>query len=333
MKIRIFVYAFVFVSGFCSGYFYVSHHPSMLNGFLGESEVYIGNLSLYRIGGCVCLYDRSTRRRTTPWVDYIFSPLRPKDSLTVFIHNGKRGYLNLQQSKVQIEAKYEYAWQFAEGIAAVVEDKELRFITVGGGYAFKTSTRFSPATLSELDFVFSQGSCIYPDSDQNVGLIDISGEIVVETIFSSILPPDNQGLRIAITRTGRQGVFNQKHQLIIDTVYDRIDVLENHGIVLVKNFEQQLFDFGGHYLRNIYDAIYPIYKADVLLVDAEKLEEMETGFSAYCINGRYGLYNDREHKRATQAIYDHISYHSPGIFIVDIGDFQELIDGRGQMVE
>lgn len=331
---RAFVVIFVIAPLFWSCIYYASKNPSEFLWFWGESEVFSERLALYRIGGSVCLYDRTTQKRTSPWVNVIFVPLKAHDSMTVYIAHGKRGYLNLKrQGSVEIKAKYDYAWQFSEGIAAVVEKGQLRFIQSKGEYAFRATTAYDRFSMSELDFIFNQGSCLFPGKD-GIGLIDSKGEVVVEPVFANISAPADKCLRIVSTHTGKKGIFDSSFRLLVDTVYDRVEVVENRGIVVTKDYNQDLLDFRGQCLHDVdlYDAIYPLYKADVSVMEARDQLEMRTGYSVYSVDGRYGLYHDLTNKQITPALYDQISYHSPGLFVVHHGDFCALIDGQGLIV-
>ncbi len=300
---------------------------------MGESEIYSKDLALFQLGGNVCLYDRARQTRTSPWVHFIFRPLNQDDSLTVFIeNNGKRGYLNLLNGgKIEIPARFERAWQFSEGLAAVVINGQLRLINSTGEYSFKTKAAYDRLTMSDLDFLFNQGSCLFPGKNGAKGLINKKGEVVVEPVFAYISDPE-EGLRIVSTYSGKEGVVDSSFRLLVDTVFDRVEVVENRGIVVTKDYNQQLLDFTGHPLHFVYDAVFPLYRADVSFLTGEDIIAMETGFSVYSVSGRLGLFDDRNKKRITPPLWNNITYHSPGIYAAHLEGFCVLIDERGQVV-
>lgn len=330
---RVFFLVFGVVPLLWSFLYYASHHPSRFLRFMGESEIYSKDLALFKLGGSVCLYDRARQTRTSPWVHLIFRPLNQDDSLTVFIdNNGKRGYLNLLSGgTVEITARFESAWQFSEGLAAVVENRQLGFINLKGEYAFKTKAVYNRLTMSDLDFLFNQGSCLFPGKNGAKGLINNKGEVVVEPVFAYISDPE-EGLRIVSTYSGKEGVVDSSFRFLVDTLFDRVEVVLNHGIVVTKESEQQLLDFHGQPLHFVYDAVFPLYMTDVSLLSGEDIIAMETGFSAYSHNGRLGLFDDRNKKRITPPLWNNITYHAPGIFAAHLGGFCVLLDEQGQQI-
>lgn len=327
---RLFFLVFGVVPLLWSSCYYVSQRPlTML--LLGESESFTEELSLFSIGRKVCLYNRVTQKRVCPWVDLIYRPLSHTDSITVFINNGKRGYLNLLQGTIEVPARYEYAWQFSEGLAAVVENRQLGFINLKGEYAFKTKAAYNRLTMSEIDFLFNQGSCLFPGKNGAKGLINKKGEVVVEPVFAYISDPE-EGLRIVSTYIGKEGVVDSSFRLLVDTVFDHVEVVLNHGIVVTKDYEQQLLDFEGQPLHYVYDAVFPLYRADVSFLSADEILKMQTKFSVYRVNTHYGLFNNSNKKRITPPLWNNITYHAPGIFAAHLGGFCVLIDEHGQIV-
>ena len=215
-------------------------------------------------------------------------------------------------------------------MAAVVENRQLGFINLNGEYAFTTRTAYDRLTISEIDFLFNQGACLFPGKN-GIGLIDKKGEVVVEPVFAYISDPE-EGLRIVSTYSGKEGVVDSRFRLLVDTLFDRVEVVLNHGIVVTKESEHQLLDFHGQPLHFVYDAVFPLYMTDVSLLSGEDIIAMETGFSAYSHNGRLGLFDDRNKKRITPPLWNNITYHAPGIFAVHLGGFCVLIDEQGQIV-
>ena len=70
---------------------------------------------------------KKTGKYTTPRLDWV-ADAPERDTLTVFSRKGKRGFLNVNDGRIVIEAQYDKAWVFSEGLAAVVKDKKIGFV-------------------------------------------------------------------------------------------------------------------------------------------------------------------------------------------------------------
>lgn len=106
------------------------------------------------------------------------------DSLAVFCRKGKRGYFNLYTGQVTIPAKYSAAWLFSNGIAAVAEGKDIRFIDTSGQ---PVTDKTFPRDFN-LDYLFHGDYCIMGNGLGKVGLIDREGNWRVAPEYDRIIP-------------------------------------------------------------------------------------------------------------------------------------------------
>ena len=78
----------------------------------------------------VRVYNYCTSKYTTPKVNWIAdSPAN--DSLTVYAIPNKRGYINIKNGEIAIDAEansYRRAWLFSDGLIAVIKDGKIGFI-------------------------------------------------------------------------------------------------------------------------------------------------------------------------------------------------------------
>ena len=78
------------------------------------------------------VYNKSTEKYTTPRIDWV-TDAASGDSLGVYAVGGRRGYINVKNGEIIINAKtndYEKAWVFSDGLAAVMKDGKVGFINV-----------------------------------------------------------------------------------------------------------------------------------------------------------------------------------------------------------
>ena len=78
----------------------------------------------------VRIWNKSSKEYTTKKLRWVSSDPCEGDSLTVFCDkDGKRGYLNVKTGEIVIPAQYSKAWNFSEGLAAVLGgDDRIGFI-------------------------------------------------------------------------------------------------------------------------------------------------------------------------------------------------------------
>jgi hypothetical protein len=105
------------------------------------------------------------------------------DSLWVVAKDERRAYFNTKTGKLAIPFTYLKAWRYSEGLAAVVdENNQLLFIDTQGNPAFKNTFKY----MGYFDYIFKVGMCPMVDTTGKVGLIDISGNWVVEPRYDSV---------------------------------------------------------------------------------------------------------------------------------------------------
>ena len=96
------------------------------------------------------------------------------DSLVYFSDGDKRGYFHIRDGHVVVKPTYEHAWIFSDGLAAVEENKRIKFINTEGQVVIDRGFVYN---VSDDGYVFHQGHCAVNDSTgKYMGLIDRNGE-------------------------------------------------------------------------------------------------------------------------------------------------------------
>lgn len=105
----------------------------------------------YYSGNTVRIYDAGAGKYVTPKLKWV-SEAPWRDSLAVFCaKNDRRGFLNINTGEIVIDAVFEHAWVFSEGLAAVVEpDGKMGFIDASGEYVIAPEFDYS----ASHDYVF-----------------------------------------------------------------------------------------------------------------------------------------------------------------------------------
>lgn len=118
-------------------------------------------------------------RKVLKGIEWISMPMEG-DSLVCFSDGNHRGYFHLRDGKVVVKPKYQHAWVFSEGLAAVDENGRVKFINPKGEVVINHLFAYNE---DDFGYVFHNGRCAVRDGvSGKMGLIDRSGEWV--------LPPD-----------------------------------------------------------------------------------------------------------------------------------------------
>lgn len=188
---------------------------------------------------------RGNDKKLIKGVEWVVLP-QGNDSLAVFSQKGKRGYFNIYTGKVVVPAKYDAAWIFSNGVAAVVEGSTLRFIDSAGEPAmektFQSDYRLTP--------VFCGDYCIMSNERGAFGLIDKTGNWVVQPEYEQIVPEVRNYWRMRKDTNDEQSswyAFTDKLQQVNPEGVRRIEVNEDLGVIFtLPNHLQRVVDFDGN---------------------------------------------------------------------------------------
>lgn len=189
------------------------------------------------------LKDTRTGEFTTPKLNHVFLNEYTDDSLVVFrdLHR-KRGYININTGRIVIPAQYDRAWNFREGLAAVIKEGMISFINEKGELAFPTTFPLHfDDNQADFSFQFHQGLCVMMTWDRKWGLINTRGEWVVEPIYIEIKRP-YFGYRIVSDGT-YYALLTVTGQMVLPLEYDIIRLsADNKGFFIAKDGYAKIVD-------------------------------------------------------------------------------------------
>ena len=183
----------------------------------------------------VRVYNYCTGKYTTPKLNWVAdSPAN--DSLTVYAITNKRGYINIKNGEIVIDAEannYRKAWVFSEGLAAVMKDGKIGFINAKNEVVIPFQFEYSDkCRMWNFGYLFHDGYCIMTNKDGDLGLIDTTGKWVVEPAYDEIWAPHESGYRIIVDNS-KHGVLDSRGNVIYSAEYGYVDVLSD-GFILTK---------------------------------------------------------------------------------------------------
>ena len=230
----------------------VSEHITMVHGC--------------RAGHYFCqLKDIRTGKYTTPKLNHVFLNEYSDDSLVVFRTEDRlhRGYLNINTGRIVIPAQYDRAWNFSEGLAAVIKDGELSFLNEQGEQAFPATFPF-PFDDGHSDYAFQyhDGLCVMVTWDHKLGLINKQGEWVVEPVYTEINKP-RFGYRI-VSDGNHYGLLTSDGRTALPLEYDVIrHSSDNRGFFIAKDgYAKEVDPKLRTLIPFVHDGIYQLYYVD-----------------------------------------------------------------------
>lgn len=207
----------------------------------------------------VRLQDVRTGKYTTPKLQHIFvNNFATEDSLVVFrTFDRLRGYLNINTGEIIIPAQYNRAWNFSEGVAAVLKDGVISFIKADGKPAFDAVFPiYYQDDFNEIAPQFHNGLCVMRSAENKWGLINTRGEWVVEPVYASIYVLSH-GYRI-VTDGSKYGLISESGEIALPLEYDFIrPASDQAGFVLAKDGFAEEVDVNLNVtIPFIYDGLY-----------------------------------------------------------------------------
>lgn len=256
----------------------------------------------------VRIYNINTCRYVSPKMRWVSLDVSEGDSITVYCDmKGKRGFINLNTGGIVIEGRYDHAWNFSEGLAAVCQDMKIGFINIYGEEVIPCQYPTSQHVIHGLGYAFHDGLCAVTNSKDECGLINQFGELVVDTIYDCIWRPCGCDIRI-VQDSNKYGAMNLSGKLILPIHYDDL-WCSGQRIFAIKDGIMSQIDSTGLVIKPFCSeyGFTPMY----LYSDSE--QEFPTGHFLYYAGTNVGVI-DTEGTIIIPAIYNRIYQLSDNLF-------------------
>ncbi len=293
-----------------------------------------GNITLHSFANDTYrVYNEVTGKYMTPRLDWV-SDVPAGDSLAVFARGGRRGYLNVNTGESVVEARdYERAWVFSEGLAAVVKEGKVGFINVRNELVIPFRYDYSPHCKMNVSYLFHNGYCMMTDADGNCGLIDRSGEWVVEPTYDELWVPAKNGCRVVVD-DGVFGVLDAECKVKFPVEYGYITIMDDGGFTLTKGGREWRIDSDGNVVNEFLFSCSNYMYYPTGYNDSGEVIYALADYMEYELLQHYGIMNRHTGKPVTPAIYDEINMISENLFEVQPSDSfsWHIIDSQGNIV-
>lgn len=282
------------------------------------------------------VYNLKTKEYTTPKIDWV-SSVPENDSSTVYAIENKRGFLNVKNGEIIIDAdsnNYSNAWVFSEGLAAVVRNGKIGFINAKNEIVIPFQyCYFDKYNAYDFGYLFHNDCCVITNEKGKFGLINKKGEWILNPIYDEILPLQKNGYRLVVNKE-KYGVIDSNNNIVYPAEYDYIDIVSN-GFVLAKEGKMWQIDFSGKVTKPF---MYEMSE-EILFVSGYTEDEYpiytNSDYAKYEILGLYGILNTITGKPITPAKYYDVSILSKNIFEVqdkESGNWY-LLDKNGNIID
>ena len=281
------------------------------------------------------VYNTNTEEYTTEKINWL-SEAPENDSLAVYALPNKRGYININTGRIVIDAEandYRNAWVFSEGLAAVMKDGKIGFINTNNEVVIPFQFDYTDkCRMWDFGYIFHNGYCAMTNADGDLGLIDKSGNWVVEPAYDEIWTPHESGYRIIVDNS-KHGVLDSKGNVIYPAEYGYVDV-SSDGFILTKGGRKWQVDFDGNIVQPfMFDNTYYLNYPNGYDSYGDLTYEF-ADFVKYEVMNSYGVMNRITGEPITPAIYSDINMLSKNLFEVQEYDSYDwyLLDTKGNVV-
>ncbi len=283
------------------------------------------------------LYNHNTGKTILKNVDWVVTS-DFGDSLAVFSHKGKRGYINTKTGEITIPAVYERAWLFSEDLAAVQKDGKLVFINRSGDEVLDGDWR---ANLTYMAPMFRDGYCAVNSSETcKLGIIDKSGVWVIEPEYNYIARYDDFWM---LVYKDKYTVLDLNFETLIPGEYVGVTVEDGAILAQPDGAPCRAYDYTGRLINDcVIDRIANFtYKSgiqtsvsdDGCLYERDIIKTTDRLCYRVCFGEydyRYGMMDHQGH-RITEPIYSNIDAIGPDLYLCEPHGI--IINGKGQRVE
>lgn len=207
-----------------------------------------------------------------------------EDSLVVFSSRGRRGYLNRFTGRVAVAPKYDAAWVFSEGRAAVAEDGQVYFIDPSGRPVNGRRFKYNP---SHNSYVYHGDYCAMPGESGLLGLIDKRGDWAVEPKYQRAVAVvhDYWLMREGDYVRGLWYAFTDKARQVNETGCREMSVVEDLGVVCTKpNHTKEIINFEGRRVEK-----FLVYDMEPLYYDTGRKDRQGKPVEEECTLWRYSM--------------------------------------------
>jgi len=297
------------------------------------------NICVHNFGrGSVRVYDMKAGKYVTPELKWV-SGTPQRDSLTVFCDmDDMRGFINVNTGEIVIGGRYEHAWVFSEGLAAVVEPGgKMGFIGRTAEYVIAPELEY----MSDHDYVFKHDVCCIENQKGEQGLMSRDGTWVLPQEYCHIDYVPEADMFIPM-KDGRKGlVRNGSFEWLCPMEYEDIywtDAPSGEGFILYKDFCKKHVTADGTIIDPfVIDETAELKYMTEYHPDCSDEYAISDRVTAFRVYGRWGVMDKHSGDIVVPAMYGEAGMVSEGIIKCSLGEYSSsnyvLFDLKGKKIQ
>lgn len=305
-----------------------------------------GTVSYYYDYGADGYLQTADGETTITGIRWIATPLGT-DSLVCYSNGEKRGYFNMFTGRPVIEPRYDHAWIFSDGLAAVDDGGWIKFIDATGRVVIDPRISYVPGMD---DYVFHNGHCVLRhDRLSRYGMIDRQGRWVVQPEYVSIEPER----KFWVACNGEERcVMDSALNIVVPFLKGYVDVQDEYISVTLDTHVMQRYALDGKLISDFYinDVTCLLYESDELRYVSTKdynedgtytvteddeprpVKKMAKCRRYEAETGYYGLITS-DGKVITPPAYTYIKAIAPDLYLCQDNDEDGIIlNGKGERI-
>lgn len=284
----------------------------------------------------VRIWNKASKHYTTRKIRWVSGEPCEGDSLTVYCDKeGKRGYVNVKTGEIVIPAQYNKAWNFSEGLAAVLGgDGCIGFIDKDNQKVIDYIIPYEKG----VDYVFKDGYCSairYEEVGGHCALYRKDGSLALDWSHTFIDEPNN-GYRIVGNDEG-YWLLDENLNKVFPDIYDGVSYANDcEGVYLTKNFRKQLLSYDGKVIEPfVIDSTYRLEYEEINEDGDAHVRVMLEDVLVYRVDAREGLMDSRTGRIITPACYWDFEMASKNLIRAKLGygEASVILDKNGRVIE
>ncbi len=276
------------------------------------------------------IYNSKTNKKVLTGIEWIARSL-DGDSLIVVAKDGKRGFFNRFTGEMTIPLKYDAAWIFSDGVAAVCEGDSVYFIDHSG----KPINNKKYARTEEYNNYAYHGEYAAIPEKGKYGLVDRKGAWAILPEYDDIIigPRDLWH----VYNNDKWAVVGANGQFIMPIEYESVWIQHDKGITVARadDHSQSRYDYDGTLLdKFIFDEVFEMaYYIDEFDEDGNQKRAIDS-MMKYTANCHFGLMT-RDGVPVTPPLYYNISCVAPGVYQCQISGYMSdciMVNAKGEKI-
>lgn len=315
----------------CGGY-WVSQNIKYINDYNGNDGY---------------LYNVDTGKKVLKGIEWVASPAG-KDTLVCYSDGKKRGYFDQKDGRVVIEPKYDHAWIFAEGVAAVDMNGKISFIDGTGKVVIADCMSYYPESDN---YVFHNGYLVVGDDDrERFGLMNKSGKMLLPVEYDDI-EVDYNHMCVCARKDDKCTVYDKDMNVVLADIEGTVYLASKFiDVTMAADNTMRKYDYEGNLVHDFYisevnhleyatgeiyyakDSYYNDDEEEVEYL-TEEHKKANARLMCYSTDDHVGLMT-AEGKIITMPLYKSIEAVGPDTYLCEVSENDKVVvNGKGEVVK